>query len=110
MSETYFPHGAFPEVPLGEGNLSRRLLAFGGSLMLTEMPFEAGAVSEVHSHPEEQLTQCASGRFETNVGGQPGSLGPGDSFYAGPGVPHGVRCQEKGRLLHVFTPQRGEYK
>ena len=59
MAEPYFPHGAFPEVRLGKGELSRRLLAFGGSLMLTEMPFETGAVSEVHVHPEEQLTHCA---------------------------------------------------
>jgi quercetin dioxygenase-like cupin family protein len=110
MPETYFLHGSFPEVPLRQGDLSRRLLAFGGSLMLAEMDFETGAVSEVHAHPEEQMTYCASGKFETNVDGRTGSLGPGDSFYAGPGLPHGARCLEKGKLLHVFTPQREDYK
>lgn len=110
MPEIYFPHGSFPEVPLRQGGLSRRLLAFGGGLMLAEMDFEIGAVSEAHDHPEEQMTYCASGKFETNVGGLPGSLAPGDSFYAGPGVPHGARCLEKGKLIHVFTPQRDDYK
>ncbi|MGA2546918.1 MAG: cupin domain-containing protein [Rectinemataceae bacterium] len=110
MSETYFPRVSFPEVPLRQGGPSRRLIAFGGSLMLAEMDFETGALSEAHAHPEEQLTYCASGKFETNVGGLPGRLETGDSFYAGPAVPHGVRCLEKGKLLHVFTPQRVDYK
>jgi quercetin dioxygenase-like cupin family protein len=110
VPETYFLHHSFPEVPLRHGGPSRRLLAFGGSLMLAEMDFETGAVSEAHAHPEEQLTYCASGKFETMVGDLPGRLEAGDSFYAGPAVPHGVRCLEKGKLLHVFTPQRSDYR
>lgn len=110
MSEIYFRGGMYPKVSLGQGELTRRLLSFGGGLMLTEMEFEAGARSGPHGHPEEQLTYCVSGEFETSVGGVAGRLAPGDSFYAGPNVPHGVACLEDGRLLHVFTPQREEYK
>ena len=110
MGERYFRGGEYPKVPLGAGDLSRRLLAFGGSLMLAEMEFEAGAASEPHAHPEEQLTWCASGEFETVVGGEAGRLRPGDSFYAAPGVAHGATCLSAGKLLHLFTPQRGDYK
>jgi quercetin dioxygenase-like cupin family protein len=110
MSETYFRRGSYEKVELGEGNLSRRLLAYGGGLMLTEMEFEAGSRSVAHAHAEEQLTYCLSGEFECLVGGVKGSLHPGDSFYAGPGVEHGVLCLADGRLLHMFTPQREEYK
>ncbi len=110
MAEAYFRNGQFPEVPLSPGDLSRRLLAFGGGLMLTEMEFEAGSRSLAHSHVEEQLTHCLSGEFETVVGGVKGSLRPGDSFYAGAETEHGVLCLSKGRLLHAFTPQREEYK
>lgn len=110
MSETYFHKGRFPKVPLAEGKLSRRLLAYGGGLMLTEMEFEAGSRSTPHAHDEEQLTYCLSGEFETLVGGAKGSLSPGDSFFAGPRVEHGVICLADGKLLHMFTPQREEYK
>jgi quercetin dioxygenase-like cupin family protein len=78
--------------------------------MLAEMDFEAGAVSRPHAHPEAQLTYCLSGRFEAEVDGEKGELEPGDSFYAGPGLAHGVACVAAGKLLHVFTPQRDDYK
>jgi quercetin dioxygenase-like cupin family protein len=110
MSDIYFPYDSFPRKSLRGGGLSRRLLAFGGGLMLAEMEFESGAVSEVHSHPEEQLTYCASGEFEASVGGRSSTLKAGDSFYAGPEVPHGARCLVAGKLLHTFTPQREDYK
>ena len=110
MSTTYFKGGQFPRIMLGAGASSRRLLSYGGGLMLTEMEFEVDARSEEHAHAEEQLTYCLSGEFETRVGGEVGSLRPGDSFFAGPNVPHGVRCRKAGKLLHVFTPQREEYK
>jgi quercetin dioxygenase-like cupin family protein len=107
LSRQFFPHSSFPEK---KGNPSRRLLAFGGSLLLAEMDFESGAASAVHAHSEEQLTYCLSGEFEAEVGGERRRLGPGDSFYAGPGVPHGATCLAAGVLLHSFTPQREEYK
>jgi quercetin dioxygenase-like cupin family protein len=110
VTSKYFPLSSFPALPGPDGCPSRRLLSFGGSLMLAEMSFDAGAASAVHAHPEEQLSYCLSGEFETEVGGEKARLGPGDSFYAGPGEPHGAICLAAGRLLHVFTPQREDYK
>ena len=78
--------------------------------MLAEMEFETGAVSLAHAHPEEQLTHCLSGEFEIEVEGDAFKLGPGDSFYAGPGRRHGATCLSAGKLLHIFTPQREDYK
>ena len=110
MASAYFRKGEFPQVPQGDGRYAQRLLAFGGALMLGEMDFEAGAESRIHAHDEEQMTLCVSGEFETEVGGLPGTLRPGDSFYAGKGVRHGVRCVQAGKLIHAFTPQREGYK
>ncbi|MDA8411702.1 MAG: cupin domain-containing protein [Treponema sp.] len=110
MQYERFGEGPYPTVPLGDGSYSRRLLAFGGNLLLATMEFEAGSESAVHSHDEEQLTWCLSGEFTTEVGGVPGHLGPGDFFHAGKGVPHGARCVVAGALIHAFTPQREEYK
>ena len=110
MSEVFFEHEDFPRLGLGEGGLSRRLLGFGGGLMLIEMDFEAGVSSEAHAHEAEQLTYCQSGEFECEVGGLRRALLPGDSFYAAPGIAHGALCLKAGRLLHAFTPQREDYK
>lgn len=105
-----FGQGPFPLVPLGDSGVSRRLLAFGGKLLLATMEFEAGGVSKVHAHEEEQLTWCLSGEFETEVDGVKGRLLPGDFFHAGKDIPHGARCLRAGTLVHAFTPQREEYK
>jgi quercetin dioxygenase-like cupin family protein len=110
MSESFFSYAGHPDVAIGEGGLTRRLLGFGGGLMLAQMDFAEGAVSAPHAHATEQLTHCLSGEFECSVGDESRRLGPGDSFYAGPGLPHGARCIKAGRLLHVFTPQREDYK
>jgi quercetin dioxygenase-like cupin family protein len=110
MEKRFFARGDYAEVGVGEGGLSRRLLGFGGSLMLAEMDFESGAESVAHAHEAEQLTYCQTGEFECAVGGEIRPLHPGDSFYAAPGIPHGARCIRAGRLLHVFTPQREDYK
>lgn len=110
MPDPFFPKDSFPTKELTSKGLSRRLLGFGGALMLAEMSFEKGSVSAVHAHPEEQLSYCLSGRFEAEVGGVRRILEPGDSFYAGPGQGHGARCLEAGKLLHVFSPQREDYK
>jgi quercetin dioxygenase-like cupin family protein len=110
MNTEHFGEGRFPLVPLGDGSYSRRLLAFGGNLLLATMEFEAGSESAVHSHEEEQLTWCLSGEFTTEVGGIAGRLRAGDFFHAGEGVSHGARCVAAGTLIHAFTPQREEYK
>jgi quercetin dioxygenase-like cupin family protein len=110
MPGTIFPSTLFLRNDPGEGAPSRRLLAYGGSLMLAEMEFATGALSPPHAHPEEQLTHCLNGDFEIELEGETFRLGPGDSFYAGPGRSHGARCLSAGKLLHVFTPQREDYK
>lgn len=110
MNSEFFGEGQFPSVPLGSGDSSRRLIAFGGKLLLARQDFETGASSGPHSHDEEQLSLCLSGSFLAEVEGLSRRLGPGDSFYAGKGVTHGARCLEKGALLHSFSPQRAEYR
>ncbi len=109
MDQSFFPKGSYEKVALPAPGTSRRLLARGGRLMLAEQEFAKGAVSAPHSHDYEQLTQCQSGEFEVEVGGETRRLVAGDSFYAAPGVVHGATCLAEGRLLHVFTPQRPDY-
>jgi len=88
---------------------SRKVLARGGGLMLVEVRFDAGSVVDAHAHPHEQVSYVVSGKIVLSMDGRDLTLGPGDSFYAGPNVPHGVRFLENSVVIDVFTPQREDF-
>lgn len=87
----------------------RRILSRGGALMLVEVKFDKGIVVEPHAHAHEQVTYVVSGRIVVSIGGRDHELGPGDSFYAAPNVPHGVKILESAVLTDSFTPQREDF-
>lgn len=41
--------------PAGEG-VTRKVLAHGGTMMMVEVCFQAGAIGSLHNHPHEQST------------------------------------------------------
>lgn len=89
--------------------VTRQVLAHEPQLMLVRVVFTKGAVGYVHSHPHKQVTYVASGRFEATMGNERRLIGPGDSYFAPPDVPHGVVALEDGVLLDVFTPAREDF-
>jgi len=91
--------------PLFEG-ASRKILARGGGMMVVEARFAAGKQIAEHAHPHEQASYVVSGRLVLTMGGREETLGPGDSFYAGPNAPHAVRFLEDSVVTDTFTPQR----
>lgn len=109
MDAVFFPDSGIESETIEKGFVSRKIKARGGALMLVEVRFEAGAVPAVHSHPHEQASYCLSGRFAFIAGSEEKILLPGDSVYVPGGLPHHVRCLEKGALLDVFTPQREDF-
>ncbi|MBU0927680.1 MAG: cupin domain-containing protein [Spirochaetes bacterium] len=88
---------------------ARKVLARGGGMMIVEARFDAGKEVAEHSHPHEQASYVVSGRLVLSMGGREETLGPGDSFYAGPGVPHAVRFLEDSVVTDTFTPQREDF-
>jgi quercetin dioxygenase-like cupin family protein len=88
---------------------SRKVMARGGGMMLVEVHFDAGMVVEAHAHPHEQVSYLVSGRIVLSMDGRDETLVPGDSFYAGPNVPHGVRFIEDSVIIDAFTPQREDF-
>jgi len=61
----------------------------GSNLRATRRRFEAGARSAWHSHERGQLLFVEEGRGRVQQRGQAvKELGPGDSYYTGPNVPH----------------------
>ncbi len=90
--------------------LQRRLLAYGGSLMIAEFTFEAGVTADWHSHPHEQISYVVSGKVDYCVEGQePVRLSAGGSFYVPSNKSHRVVAYPRSVLIDVFTPMRDEF-
>ncbi len=94
---------------VAEPGVTRTTLAWGDHLMIVEFKFDKGAGSPPHAHPHEQIAYCVSGHFRATVGDEVRELFPGDSFYAGPNVPHGVVALESSLMLDSFTPIRENF-
>ena len=50
--------------------VKRRILAFGGSLMMAQFNFNEGSSIPWHSHPHEQVSYVISGEAELYLEGQ----------------------------------------
>lgn len=109
MSGVFFPHSESISEVVDPGNVFRRIKARGGRLMMVEVDFAQGGVGPEHSHPHEQATYCLSGRFLFSVDGESRVLMPGDTVYVPANARHGTLCEERGKLLDVFTPQRDDF-
>lgn len=101
-------HNAQPVEDPGQG-VTRRVLAYGGTLMSVEVTFATGAIGPLHHHPHEQLTYVLSGRFAFTINDETREVGAGDTLYKAPDVVHGCVCLEAGVLLDTFTPQREDF-
>ncbi|WP_421663773.1 cupin domain-containing protein [Lysinibacillus telephonicus] len=96
-------------IPTEEG-VKRKLLGYGGRLMMTEVTFEKDAVGSVHSHPHEQVSYITRGSFEFNLDGDVQIVRQGDSIYIPSGIRHGVKAlEDESTILDVFTPQREDF-
>lgn len=89
--------------------VTRKVLAYNDDLMLCELHFEEGAIGVLHSHPHQQITYVAKGKFEFEISGKKHIVAEGDSLYKEPDVLHGAICLEAGILLDFFTPMRADF-
>ena len=109
MSDVYFHDAGLPLEVVEAGQVSRKIRARGGQLMMVEVYFAAGACGAEHRHPHEQMSYCLDGEFVFNVDGEKATLRAGDSLYVPASALHGTTCVAAGRLLDVFTPQRADF-
>ncbi len=101
--------GQEPFVVMPDG-AQRRVLSYGGQLMLVEFTFEAGVTSWLHSHPHEQVGYVVSGELDFNMEGHaPVRLKAGGSYYVPPNVKHNVTTCAPTVLIDVFTPIRQDF-
>mgnify|MGYP000986542137 CR=1 FL=1 len=82
----------------------RKILGSSGSLMMVEVHFKEGGIGAPHSHFHEQISYVIKGSFRAEVDGEEKVLYPGDSFYAGKNIVHGLTALEDSIIVDVFTP------
>ena len=92
------------------GGVSRKILNYGGNVMMVEVTRSKGGVGSVHTHPHEQISYIAAGSFEFDVDGVKQVVKKGDSLYVSPNVPHGTLSLEEGSIIvDVFCPIREDF-
>ncbi|MCM3160700.1 cupin domain-containing protein [Metabacillus litoralis] len=105
-----FKYGKSIEAISVDEGVQRKLLGYGGSLMMTEVAFKKDAVGSNHSHPHEQVSYIIQGSFEFNLNGNVQIVEKGDSVYIPANTLHGVKALEDDCIiLDVFTPQREDF-
>jgi quercetin dioxygenase-like cupin family protein len=88
----------------------RRVLSYGGHIMLVEFSFDAGVSSWLHSHPHEQVGYVVSGEIDFNMEGhEPVRLKAGGSYYVPPDIKHNIVTYAPTVLVDVFTPLRQDF-
>jgi quercetin dioxygenase-like cupin family protein len=88
----------------------RRVLSYGGGMMLVQFTFGAGVSAAMHSHPHEQIGYVVSGAIDLMMEGQqPARLTAGSSYYVAPNVRHGVTTLEPTVLIDCFAPIREDF-
>jgi quercetin dioxygenase-like cupin family protein len=88
----------------------RRILSYGGGLMLVQFTFGAGVSAAMHSHPHEQIGYVVSGAIDLIMEGHaPAHLTAGASYYVAPNVRHGIVTRAPSVLLDCFAPLREDF-
>jgi quercetin dioxygenase-like cupin family protein len=90
---------------------TRKLLSYGGDLMMTEVTFKKGGIGEPHKHDaHEQVSYIVNGSFEVTVDGKKSIVKKGDGFYAAKNIEHGVvALEDNSVILDIFTPIRKDF-
>ncbi len=96
------------KIDLGDG-VTRKILSYGGNIMLAEFEFQEGVGGETHTHPHEQIGYVVEGTIEFNLNGEKKLLHAGDSMYIAPNLPHGAKAITAAKTIDVFSPIRDEY-
>ncbi|MBA3948091.1 MAG: cupin domain-containing protein [Herpetosiphonaceae bacterium] len=88
----------------------RRVLSYGGGMMLVQFTFRAPTVTPLHRHPHEQIGYVVTGMLDLMMDGHPVTrLTAGSSYYVAPNVMHGIVTHEPTIVVDCFTPIRDEF-
>lgn len=100
VAGTCFPAGRWTRLLAGPGSLPVGNFVVGHS---TQFP---GGGIPGHSHHNEELYLCLSGRVEVTVGEETQTLEPNSAVYIPSNVPHSLRNLAEGEsvILFIYSP------
>ena len=107
-----YKYGSEAPVVTVKPGLQRQVLCYNDNLMLVKVimgPEMVGERPPLHRHVHSQSSYIVSGRFEFHYGDKVLELGPGDSYYVAPNVPHEAYCLEPGVIIDGFNPIREDF-
>jgi quercetin dioxygenase-like cupin family protein len=89
--------------------IKRQLLA-GENLMLCRFTFDPFVVTDVHTHPHEQVTLVVKGKAKFMIDGLAVIAAPGDVLHFPPYNSHGATMlDEEVVLIDIFSPIREDF-
>ena len=88
----------------------KRQMVIGENVMVCRFSFDPFVVTDVHSHPHEQVTLVVSGKVRFTIDGQPVIAAPGDVLHFPPNNRHGATMlDEPVVLIDIFSPIREDF-
>jgi len=110
MTSKLFADAAQESPTITPDGAERRILSYGGHLMLVEFTFKAGVASFEHSHPHEQIGYVVSGEIDIVMeGAETRRLTSGGSYYVPANVKHYIKTFSPAVLIDAFTPVRDDF-
>ena len=100
--------GKVPVEQVAEG--IKRQMVIGQRVMVCRFTFDPFVVTDVHSHPHEQITMVVKGKVRFTIDGQTVIAAPGDVLHFPPDNRHGATMlDEEVVLLDIFSPIREDF-
>jgi len=97
-----------PVEPVAEG--IKRQMVVGENVMVCRFTFDPFVVTDVHTHPHEQITLVVSGKVRFTIDGLTVIAAPGDVMHFPPNNRHGATMlDEEVVLIDIFSPIREDF-
>jgi quercetin dioxygenase-like cupin family protein len=88
----------------------KRQMVIGENMMMCRFTFDPFVVTDVHSHPHEQMTLVVQGKVRFTIDGLAVIAAPGDVLHFPPNNRHGATMlDEEVVLIDIFSPIREDF-
>lgn len=88
----------------------KRQMVVGENVMVCRFTFDPFVVTDVHSHPHEQVTLVVKGKVRFTIDGLTVIVAPGDVLHFPPHNEHGATMlDEEVVLIDIFSPIREDF-
>ncbi len=89
-----------------EPGVRRKTIAVGERLFQMLVHFDAGATTQSHSHPHEQVIHVISGKLRLIMPDETVEIAAGESYVLLSNRPHGAKALAETLVVDTFNPPR----